>query len=67
MREFNSVRYINTLANPNKENINNNNKENINSNNINIKNQKKNILPRNKKEDNKFKSYYDKFKIAIKK
>ena len=64
MREFNSVRYINTLANPNKENINNN-KENINSNNI--KNQKKNILPRNKKEDNKFKSYYDKFKIAIKK
>ena len=66
MREFNSVRYINTLANPNKENINNN-KENINSNNINIKNQKKNILPRNKKEDNKFKSYYDKFKIAIKK
>ena len=67
MREFNSVRYINTLANPNKENINNNNKENINSNNINIKNQKKNILPRNKKEDNKFKSYYDKFKIGIKK
>ena len=59
MREFNSVRYINTLANPNKENIN--------SNNINIKNQKKNILLRNKKEDNKFKSYYDKFKIAIKK
>ena len=67
MREFNSVRYIDTLANQNKENINNNNKEDINNNNINIKNHNKNILPKNKKEDNKFKTYYDKFKISLKK
>ena len=65
MREFNSVRYINNLANQNKENINNNNNKEIY--NINIKNQKKNILPRYKKEDNKFKTNCDKIRISFKK
>ena len=70
MREYNSVRYINTQSNANnenKENINNN----INNNEIifnNNKKQKKNnrISILNKK-DNKYRTYYDGFKIGIKK
>ena len=70
MREFNSVRYINTQSISNKENISNNN--GINCCNINNnKNQKKNvnvsIIAKKKNEDNKFKTYYDKFKVKLKK
>ena len=70
MREFNSVRYINTQSISNKENISNNN--GINCCNINNnKNQKKNvnvsIIAKKKNEDNKFKTYHDKFKVKLKK
>ena len=61
MREFNSVRFINTQSNANKENIDNNC---VNSNNI--KNQKKNVILKNKKDD-KFRTYYGGFGLGNKK
>jgi hypothetical protein len=61
MREFNSVRFINTQSNANKENIDNNC---ANSNNI--KNKKKNVILKNKKDD-KFRTYYGGFGLGNKK
>ena len=61
MREFNSVRFINTQSNANKENIDNNC---VNSNNI--KNKKKNVILKNKKDD-KFRTYYCGFGLGNKK
>ena len=61
MREFNSVRFINTQSNANKENIDNNC---VNSNNI--KSKKKNVILKNKKDD-KFRTYYGGFGLGNKK